>query len=531
MHHLYNVIKINFKPLAKAFYALISVWLVGSVLMYLCERNDDNDDDGMFQKDRYRDIPTAMQYTLTHLTGDYPLVVYTLPAKIFLGFSILFGIALIGAPTGIFAAGFANYLHEHRKKTSLDISRAKSETIIWAVCKLQSHFRKKKRERGDLVTQPDQAFVRQPGKTVAENWRDFVKGRTCLGNFFNMFCNWILILDVIAILISSIPENRDSKSAQDKFDKFEVFCTGVFTLEYIAKLLASAAMPQYSNNPCRFIFSLARLRDLLCILPLYTKLIFWAATDLCDDWQCQTGSARDTVMPFFFDTVVIIRVTRMLSFKCIEKETSVIKKSIVKALPQLWAPSIIAAFVWVMTATIFMWLQGFYGGDNSIPGAEEEEWMVSIPTSMYWCVIFLLGEWANVDFTDGAGSRMAIFYCLFAIMLFAIPTGILVEAVQATLAEFEHEQRAMAQLYEKLSPDMPVAYSPSPLVKAPIQVQEVGGSVQGLGSLPQVQENQYGGPVQGSQSIAQEEVYSTQREGQSETFYTTAGDGGYGRAQ
>ena len=31
---------------------------------------------------------------------------------------------------------------------------------------------------------------------------------------------------------------------------------------------------------------------------------------------------------------------------------------------------------------------------------------------MYWCSIFLTGEWANVDFTY-AGSRLCIFYATF----------------------------------------------------------------------------------------------------------------------
>merc|ERR1719235_2632614 len=70
-----------------------------------------------------------------------------------------------------------------------------------------------------------------------------------------------------------------------------------------------------------------------------------------------------------------------------------------------------------------------------IPGQPEEEDMIDIPSAMYWCSIFLLGEWANVDFSDGAGSRMCILYCLFGVMLFCIPMGIIMDAVTATLAE------------------------------------------------------------------------------------------------
>merc|ERR1719235_1555609 len=81
-----------------------------------------------------------------------------------------------------------------------------------------------------------------------------------------------------------------------------------------------------------------------------------------------------------------------------------------------------------------------------IPGQPEEEDMTDVPSAMYWCSIFLLGEWANVDFTDGAGSRMCILYCLFGVMLFTIPMGIIMDAVTSTLAEEQADLDAIKNL-------------------------------------------------------------------------------------
>merc|ERR1719198_1905457 len=123
-------------------------------------------------------------------------------------------------------------------------------------------------------------------------------------------------------------------------------------------------------------------------------------------------------------------------------------KALRKAAINLWAPAIVALAVWAISSTLFMWAQCYYMGDNGqgIKGQGEEEDMTSIPGAMYWCSIFLLGEWANVDFTDGAGSRMCIFYCLFGVMLFAVPVGIIMDAVMATLAEQQADLDAIKNI-------------------------------------------------------------------------------------
>merc|ERR1719473_2204468 len=63
---------------------------------------------------------------------------------------------------------------------------------------------------------------------------------------------------------------------------------------------------------------------------------------------------------------------------------------------------------------------------------------------MYWTSIFLVGEWAIIDFSEGAGSRLCIFYCVFGIMVFAIPVGVIGEALHSTLI-MEHQATAKMQ--------------------------------------------------------------------------------------
>ncbi|CAK0807020.1 unnamed protein product [Prorocentrum cordatum] len=90
------------------------------------------------------------------------------------------------------------------------------------------------------------------------------------------------------------------------------------------------------------------------------------------------------------------------------------------------------------------WLEGTPVQDGEVSTGDDA--MTSVPASMYWCSIFLTGEWANVDFTFAA-SRLCILYVIFGIAMFSIPVGIIVEAVQSTI-ELIAQEEADVQTWE-----------------------------------------------------------------------------------
>mmetsp|Transcript_85319 Transcript_85319/g.166910 ORF Transcript_85319/g.166910 Transcript_85319/m.166910 type:complete len:105 (+) Transcript_85319:3-317(+) len=74
--------------------------------------------------------------------------------------------------------------------------------------------------------------------------------------------------------------------------------------------------------------------------------------------------------------------------------------------------------------------------------------MTSVPSTMYYCCILLIGEWVISDFTY-AGSRLAIFYAVFAVALFAIPAGIMIEEIQSFMVMAQEEARNMQDMYTR----------------------------------------------------------------------------------
>jgi len=87
-----------------------------------------------------------------------------------------------------------------------------------------------------------------------------------------------------------------------------------------------------------------------------------------------------------------------------------------------------------------MWCEKYYDG----PAKDS---MSDLPSTMYWTSIFIIGEWADVDFSFGAGSRMCIFYCLIAVCVFAIPVGIISESVSDSIQRIIEERAEVARLF------------------------------------------------------------------------------------
>mmetsp|Transcript_88639 Transcript_88639/g.230028 ORF Transcript_88639/g.230028 Transcript_88639/m.230028 type:complete len:149 (+) Transcript_88639:2-448(+) len=60
----------------------------------------------------------------------------------------------------------------------------------------------------------------------------------------------------------------------------------------------------------------------------------------------------------------------------------------------------------------------------------------------------MIGEWPIVDFSH-MGSQVCIFTCVFGMMVFSIPTNIIVESVEAELRAESQQRNAEEQKFEE----------------------------------------------------------------------------------
>ncbi|CAE7458892.1 SEC14 [Symbiodinium natans] len=147
----------------------------------------------------------------------------------------------------------------------------------------------------------------------------------------------------------------------------------------------------------------------------------------------------------------MLRALRILNFHMFHTEVRIIGRVLKDASAKLAVPAYLALNVWITTSALFMWFENEWKNEataceakyaaEQCGGSGTYEDMPDVPSAMYWCSIFLTGEWANVDFTY-AGSRLCIFYVIFGIAIFSIPVGILVEAVRGTLKMIALEEKA-----------------------------------------------------------------------------------------
>lgn len=275
--------------------------------------------------------------------------------------------------------------------------------------------------------------VDEMGEKKRQEYKDMIHMRK--GHWkFAYVCMSALLLNVMNTMFTTIPQvERVTLAGTWMYPKtvytcrsIELICTCIFIFEYYVRFFSA------SGNKLMSIFRPFRIVDGLCLIPGIMQLIFNCTTP---EFQQGNGSWLDDII----DCLLTLRVVRVLDFAPIRGQSQMIMRALSQAMENIAIPAILALDIWVLSAAMFMFTESFYNSD-------EKDHMFTMPDSLFWTSIFLIGEWANVDFSPGAGSRLCIFYCLFGVAMFAIPVGLIVEAVQSTMEDIAQETKDLRQL-------------------------------------------------------------------------------------
>ncbi|CAE7903543.1 kcna2, partial [Symbiodinium microadriaticum] len=436
MHTLRCVLWLNKWPLARAGGALVSIWFVHATLLYICENpralggavppagedgkaaGEGEEDDGLSMVQRYRSVLSALQYSIVHLFGDYPETDYTVEAKIIHFVGIMGGIAIISTFCGVFSAGFVDFLETNRTEEA----NQKSADFLRATVQIKLGLKRvvaNRRSRGNSGTPAPAQRTSVLGST--QSFARAIKfHRTPTGAGIALFFNTVLVVSLINTMAASIPEIDNNKTASTICLVVEAACTVVFIVDYVVRLLARP----------KSVFNFFGIIDLIGCLPGIFVFYNWLS-------RGHPHSDKESIAECFS----MLRAVRILNFHVFQTEVQILGRVLQDASRKLAVPAYLALNVWITTSALFMWLENEWQNEATEceakhakeqcggPGTFED--MPDVPSAMYWCSIFLTGEWANVDFTY-AGSRLCIFYVVFGIAIFSIPVGILVEAVKGS---------------------------------------------------------------------------------------------------
>jgi len=384
-------------PLLKSGFTLVAVWYIYATLLFLFEHNSDS---GVAS--RYPDILTGLQYALVHLTGDFPIYDYTLPSKAVHIIGVGFGMCIEASFTGIFSAGFMNYLVAERRyfrKGEAERKLYLAVKSLEAVVNLQRNFRKLAHEDhqqcGSLRSQA-RAFARKLLNVNIE-----------MGRRFMLVANGSLVVNVLKTVIISIPEVQGNILASTVCQIVEGVTGIVFVAEYVVRLVAA-------RNAWKTATKTVRLIDFFCLVPTLVAV----------SMRSGTGMGIHNLVTI----AEIFRIVRVTEFPAVSRVGKRSWKAFLAALSTLRLPAVLAVNLWVITASLWMWLAHLYES----PALED---FMGLPDSLYWTCIYLLGEWAHVDFAPGADSRLCIFCCLMGVAIFSIPIGLVVEVVQSIMED------------------------------------------------------------------------------------------------
>lgn len=215
------------------------------------------------------------------------------------------------------------------------------------------------------------------------------------GKLFDVLLLIVILASIVILMLESVKDI--SAKYHDVFVILEWIFTGLFTLEYILRILSL-------KKPFSYIFSFFGLIDLLALLPSYLGLFI-------------VGS----------ESLMIIRVVRFLRiFKILRMGHYIQGGNILTDALKNSRAKIIVFLVSMLTIVIIM------GGIMYFIESEEAGF-TSIPRSIYWAIITI----TTVGYGDIApmtpvGQALASIIMLFGYAIIAVPTGIVSSEITAS---------------------------------------------------------------------------------------------------
>ena len=246
---------------------------------------------------------------------------------------------------------------------------------------------------------------KKPYKWQARLHEIIYESETTAGKIFDVALLVCIICSIIVVMLDSIGSLRAKYG--DIFYKLEWFFTGLFTVEYILRLISI-------RQPRRYIFSVLGLIDLLAIIPSYLSILYVG-----------------------FQSLLVLRALRLLRifriFRLVHflSEMRFLSVAIGNSMRKI---SIFILFVLtsvIILGSIIYLVEGQTNG------------FTSIPQSIYWAIVTI----TTVGYGDVApvtplGKLIASFIMLLGYGIIAVPTGIVTTEMALAVRSRGQDARA-----------------------------------------------------------------------------------------
>ena len=215
----------------------------------------------------------------------------------------------------------------------------------------------------------------------------------------------LIITNVIAVMLETIPSVEQNAAAMRFFDYFDLVSVIIFTIEYVLRVWSSNHEEKYKHRfwgRLKYMFSVSALIDLIAIIPSYLHAI--VGLDLR-----------------------ILRMLRLLRFLRLFRLTAYLKSAhmmmdIFKKRKNELALSLILAMFLIIISSCIMY---FAEHLTPVPGEKFSKFS-SIPATIWWSVVTLTTTgYGDVYPLTKIGKAMASVIMLTGVAFFALPAGII----------------------------------------------------------------------------------------------------------
>ncbi|HPN59947.1 MAG TPA: ion transporter, partial [Chitinophagaceae bacterium] len=218
----------------------------------------------------------------------------------------------------------------------------------------------------------------------------------------NIFIIVLIILNVIAVMLETVPSFHDEAWEKDFFHYFDVISVIIFTVEYVLRVWSSNHEEKYRGTlkgRLRYIFSGAALIDLLAILPFYIHVII--GLDL-----------RVLRM------LRLLRFVRLFRLTAYMKSAHMITNVFKKRFNELLLSLVLVIFLIIIASC------AIYFAEHLHP--ENKYKFTSIPATVWWSVVTLTTTgYGDMYPMTYLGKAMAMLIMLTGVAFFALPAGII----------------------------------------------------------------------------------------------------------
>ena len=456
-----DVFRLKYNSLRVAFFAAATLWILFSALLYLFEYDDTMSEidpvpsygcsEDCTMSDRFQNLFDSIYYTGIHMTGDYPIMTYTWPARFVNFFMVISAVGVVSIPSALIANGFVTLVQSKAK------ARQSGEQGPSGGMEGDDWYEQRYRE---LEGTSPPASSWDPKIDEWQVWvNEFLNGKpnmdghqrfTWWARATRIFIFSVILANVLTVLAESVP-SVDKVVGNDPgnfFDVFEAFSVMVFASEYVARLFCAPKNRESLYSSWVYATTFFGIVDFLSTAPWFVEqaLLLSGAISQGDD------NAR---------IFRIFRIFRILQLEDFVTAFSKLDNVFRASKDVLKATGLMALIIWVGCGALFFifeednpnWRQcaesvPVVSNGTGIPGcldfvstAEcnayypnmcEQKVFTNMPNSLYLTAVFLGGEWGVVDFT-WPGRIVCLFLCVVGIGLYAIPVGALFDSFGAIL--------------------------------------------------------------------------------------------------